>query len=80
MSQYKFKEAIVFPLSDNSELALVVYEFKGRSVLVPAFADPSQIPVFEQLLKEYGNRSEHGEILASNIEFVLDLVRNKQIN
>lgn len=80
MDQYKFKEAVVFPLPNDSELALVVYELNGRSVCVPAFADPTQIPVFEQLVKEYRGSPEHGEIISSNIEFILDLARNKQIN
>ncbi|SFI67480.1 hypothetical protein [Nitrosomonas sp. Nm34] len=80
MGQYKFKEAIVIPLSDGSELALIVYELDGQPFLIPAFADPFQHSLFKQLLKEYGINPTDGEIAWDSAGFIHDVSQKQKIN
>ena len=80
MGQYKFTEAIVNPISDASELALIVYELDGQPFLIPAFADPFQHSLFKQLLKEYGINPTDGEIAWDSAGFIRDVSQKQKIN
>ena len=80
MRQYKFKEAIVIPLSDGSELALIVYELDGQPFLILAFADPFQHSLFKQLLKEYDINPTDGEIAWDSARCIHDISQKQKIN